>query len=76
MCLTSVKQFEEIKKAFKIRNIWNYPGEDIELLAIIFQDGFTVPHEAALYKPGMSLGMINCFLDTGSTSMSCDRESH
>ena len=71
---TSVKQFEEIKKMFKERNIKNYLGEEVERLTTNLHNGFTVLHEAAMYKPGMSQGMINCFLDAGSTSTGRDSD--
>lgn len=48
----------------------NYQGEDLELASTNFHNDFTVLHKAGIFEPDMSLGMINCFLDAGSTRLS------
>ena len=69
---TSVEYFKEVKRAFKRRNIKNYPGEDVELMSTDLHNGFTVLHEAAMYDQNMSVSIINCFLDAGSMSTGRD----
>ena len=63
----TIERIEAIKKQIKDRKPQQYPGQDLEKLAVDFRAGALELQNAGQYEHNLTLAMLKCYLLAGGT---------